>query len=570
MSSQHVERHTKRSVLRISGLLAAVLSLVAGIAIVATPASAAVIAITAITPNLGTTEGGQAISITGENFPGTDTGVMFSDPVSGFVAWASDVLVSGDGTSLTAISPSATAGTYTVSVVNTDTDARADLVGGYVYTCYSPDEPLTVSEISFDRGSYLGGEDVSIYGTGFACDATVHFDGEPARIDTRVGNNEIRIVTPASTSGIGSVDVVITNGPPPGSLTVPNGYTFTALSEITPYGASSVGGTNMRIYGYGFTDDTTVTVGGIAASVEGVFSPSPAHPGKWRLDIITPAIPAGDRALVVTTPGLGAETWDGAFGISDPISVTCTTNSDTTMDPSLNATVLLELDSSCTYGNFTEISSRGTSNEEPSVTWVDRYKLQYLSQAMYGWRSPVIYTAGPAQGTDVLQFTDGTHIATLRFRVGGPIPTPPAPVPEPTPSATATATTTPPPSTIPVTATAIPQVLQTPAQIVQGLTPTQVQALSARALAALPPAAFAVMSPAQIKALNPAQVSLFSAAQIQAIPAASLRAMKPRTLNALSVSQIGSLTSAQASDLRTEQINSLGATKKKIVERKIG
>ena len=132
------------------------------------------------------------------------------------------------------------------------------------------------------------------------------------------------------------------------------------------------------------------------------------------------------------------------------------------MDPSLNGTVLLQLDSSCTHGNFTEIGSVGTSTEEPSITWVDRYKLQYLGQGMYGWHSPVVYTAGPAQGTDVVEYTDGTHTATLRFRVGGPIPEPPAPAPapEPTPSVSATpaasASSAPVPILIPVTASQVP------------------------------------------------------------------------------------------------------------------
>jgi hypothetical protein len=415
---------------RISGLFAVVLGLVAGNAIVGTPASATALAITSVTPNTGTTQGGQAITITGAGFTGTDMSVMFTDPVSGYITYASDVVVSGAGTSLTAVTPAATAGNFTVSVViDGETYERVDLVGAYTYTCNAPTEPLTVSEISDSYGSYLGGDFVSIYGTGFACDSSVTIDGVAATIRYRVGNNEIDIITPASTSGIGDVDVVVTNGTPPGALTVSDGYTYTALNTITPSGASSAGGTNMRIYGYGFTTSTSVTIGSIAASVTFVNSS--------RLDIVTPAVAAGDQPLIVTTPGLDPETWDGAFGVSDPVSVTCSTNSDTLMDPSLNGTVLLQLDPSCTSGRFTQIGSTGTSTQEPSVTWVDRYKLQYLSQAMYGWHSPVVYTAGPAQGTDVLEYTDGVHTATLRFRVGGPIPVPPAPAPTPEPTPTA-------------------------------------------------------------------------------------------------------------------------------------
>lgn len=448
MSSKRGSCQTHRSVIRISGLFAAVLGLVAGNAIVAIPASATALAITAITPNAGTTQGGQAITITGAGFSGTDMSVMFTDPVSGYSTYASDVVVSGAGTSLTAVTPAATAGNYTVRVVieADDTEARVDLVSAYTYTCNAPTEPLTVSEISYDYGSYLGGDFVSIYGTGFACNSSVTVDGVAATIRTRVGNNQIDITTPESTSGLGPVDVVVTNGTPPGSLTVSDGYTYTALNAITPSGASSAGGTNMRIYGYGFTNSTTVTIGGIAASVA-FFSSS-------RLDIVTPAVAAGDQPLVVTTPGLDPETWDGAFGVSDPVSVTCSTNSDTLMDPSLNGTVLLQLDSSCTFGRFTEIGSTGTSTQEPSVTWVDRYKLQYLSQAMYGWRSSVVYTAGPAQGTDVLEYTDGLHTATLRFRVGGPIPAPPAPAPTPEPTPTV--------SPIPASTTTPTVTLETP------------------------------------------------------------------------------------------------------------
>lgn len=427
MSSKRGSCRTHRSVIRISGLFAVLLGLVVGNAIVATPASATALAITAVAPNAGTTQGGQAITITGAGFTGTDMSVLFTDPVSGYSDYASDVVVSGAGTSLTAVTPPATAGNFTVSVViDAETYERVDLVGAYTYTCNTPTEPLTVSQIANNNGSYLGGDDVSVYGTGFACNSSVTIDGVAATIRTRVGNNQIDITTPESTSGLGPVDVVITNGTPPGSLTVSDGYTYTALNTITPSGASSAGGTIMRIYGYGFTMSTSVTIGGIAASV--------TRFNSSRLDIVTPAVAAGDQPLVVTTPGLDPETWDGAFGVSDPVSVTCSTNSDTLMDPSLNGTVLLQLDSSCTFGRFTEIGSTGTSTQEPSVTWVDRYKLQYLGQAMYGWRSEVVYTAGPAQGTDVLEYTDGVHTATLRFRVGGPIPVPPAPAPTPEPT----------------------------------------------------------------------------------------------------------------------------------------
>ena len=455
MSPIRGTRRSNRSMLRISGLLAAVFGLIAGAAIAATPASATALAITAVTPTSGTTQGGQSITITGAGFSETDISVLFTDPVSSYSTYASGVVVSGGGTSLTAVTPVATAGNYTVSVIiDGDNYEQVDLAGAYTYTCNAPTEPLTVSTVSGDYGSYLGGGFVSIYGTGFACDSSVTIDGVAATIRTRVGNDEIDIITPASTSGIGDVDVVVTNGTPPGSVTVPNGYTYTALSAITPYGSSSAGGTNMRIYGYGFTNSTTVTIGGIAASVTRVSSS--------RLDIVTPAVAAGEQPLVVATPGIDPETWDGAFGVSDPISVTCSVDSDTTMDPSLNGTVLLQLDSSCTHGNFTEIGSVGTSTEEPSITWVDRYKLQYLSQAMYGWYSPVVYTAGPAQGTDVVEYTDGTHTATLRFRVGGPIPAPPAPAPapEPIPSVSATpatpASSAPVPILIPVTASQVP------------------------------------------------------------------------------------------------------------------
>ncbi|WP_295215675.1 putative Ig domain-containing protein [uncultured Brevundimonas sp.] len=80
--------------------------------------------ITAITPNSGSTAGGTAVTVSGSNLSGA-TAVTFSG------AAATNVVVAGDGQSLTATTPANAAGASTVAV--TTPGGTGQLVGGYTY-----------------------------------------------------------------------------------------------------------------------------------------------------------------------------------------------------------------------------------------------------------------------------------------------------------------------------------------------------------------------------------------------------------------------------------------------------
>ncbi|HZI66746.1 MAG TPA: PQQ-dependent sugar dehydrogenase [Thermoanaerobaculia bacterium] len=91
----------------------------------------------------------------------------------------------------------------------------------------------TVTAMEPASGSARGGDVVVLTGGGFATGAAVTFGGAPgtdvAVLDS-IGTR-LRVVTPAH--AVGTVDVVVTN-PDGRSVTVANGYAFTALTRVTP------------------------------------------------------------------------------------------------------------------------------------------------------------------------------------------------------------------------------------------------------------------------------------------------------------------------------------------------
>ena len=90
--------------------------------------------------------------------------------------------------------------------------------GGFTYQ--APAAPPVISSLSTTQGGSIGGDTVTITGTGFVTGATVTFGGTPAAA-TVVSSTLINVTTPAVTPG--SVDVTVTN---------PNGMSSTRSSVL--------------------------------------------------------------------------------------------------------------------------------------------------------------------------------------------------------------------------------------------------------------------------------------------------------------------------------------------------
>src|SRR5208283_1947970 len=115
--------------------------------------------VSSVSPNSGSTAGGTAVTITGTNFVAGAT-VTF-----GSAAATNLVVVSG--TQITATTPAGSAGAVAVTVTNSGGQSGS-LASAFTYIA-----PPTVSSVSPNSGTTVGGTAVTITGTNFATGATV-------------------------------------------------------------------------------------------------------------------------------------------------------------------------------------------------------------------------------------------------------------------------------------------------------------------------------------------------------------------------------------------------------------
>ncbi len=201
--------------------------------------------VTGVTPKLGKTAGGTAISISGSDFVAGTTVTL------GGTA-ATDIRVVS-ATTITATTPGHAAGSVPVVVQNAG-GAAATLADGFRFA--------DVTAVAPSRGPVAGGTDVTLTGAGFVGASAVQFGGNPATDLVVASDTQITCKTPAHAAG--DVDAVVVT--PGGHLTLPDAFAYSAVTEITPAFGPVAGGTAVTIRGSGFVDPMAVTFGGTAAA----------------------------------------------------------------------------------------------------------------------------------------------------------------------------------------------------------------------------------------------------------------------------------------------------------------
>ena len=295
--------------------------------------------ITSVSPNAGSTGGGDVIMITGANFFGVPT-VLFGNAPGANVTL-------GDSSSLSVTTPAHGVGLVDVTLLNPDGQSATlvaaftfsdggfidnsvipvDLSGGGIvigplvpgeaaggspnttneYAILSNPAP-TISAVTPSTGNRFGGDSITITGTNFVSTPSVKFGGISAMSTIYQNSTTLVVTTPANATG-GSVSVVVTNPDGQGAIAV-NGFTYSTaaptMSSITPNVGSVLGGDYITIVGTGFYGTPSITIGGASATGITVRNSN-------KVTAYTPDHSAGTVDVVLTNPDSQSVTLSSGF-----------------------------------------------------------------------------------------------------------------------------------------------------------------------------------------------------------------------------------------------------------------
>jgi len=243
--------------------------------------------VTGLSVTTGSTAGGLGVTVTGSYFTGA-TAVKF-----GTVAAAFTVL--GDGT-LVATAPPQAAGTIDITVTTPSGTSGTGSSDHFTYTAASSP---SVSSVTPSSGTVLGGETITVFGSGFTAATAVNFGATAATAFTVLSDNALTATAPAGSAGTVDITVVTPSGT--SSTVSADHYTYgsapsaPSVSSLGTTSGGSGGGSVVIVTGSGFTNATGVSFGSYPAASFFVNSDT-------QLTAVAPAQAAATVDLTVTTP----------------------------------------------------------------------------------------------------------------------------------------------------------------------------------------------------------------------------------------------------------------------------
>jgi hypothetical protein len=167
--------------------------------------------VTGVSTNSGPTAGGTSVAITGTGFTGA-TAVSFGPLKAAFT-------VNSD-TQITATSPAQCSGTVDVTVTSAGGTSTTSSADRFTYTAPLP----VVSSINPNSGSFKGGTQVTIAGSGFTCATAVRFGTVTASSFTVNSDTQITAISPYELAT--TVDVTVTTAGGTSAISSADLFTF--------------------------------------------------------------------------------------------------------------------------------------------------------------------------------------------------------------------------------------------------------------------------------------------------------------------------------------------------------
>ena len=259
--------------------------------------------VTGVSPAAGPVAGQNFVTITGTTFQFPDGNLSVTEvdfgsvPAIGFFV--------NSATQLTAEVPPGSAGTVDVTVKSVAGTSTATSADQYTYF------PLpAVTAVSPSSGPIVGGNTVTVTGTGFTGASAVSFESVPATSFMVNSDTSITATVPAGMAGffplVGVInDVTVTTPGGTSATSAADQYTYEPVPTVTgvsPGSGPSVGGNTVTITGEDFTGGT-----GFITPSAVLFGTVPATSFRANDDgSITATVPAGVVGIVdvtVTTTG---------------------------------------------------------------------------------------------------------------------------------------------------------------------------------------------------------------------------------------------------------------------------
>ncbi len=300
--------------------------------------------VSSISPVTGSSAGGQTgVVITGTNLS-TATGVTFGGTAA--------TITNATTTTVTVTTPAHAAGAVDVAV--TTPGGSATLTAGFTYL-----PAPAINSVTPNAGPTTGGQTgVIINGTNIGGATSVTFGGTAATITNNTAT-DITVTTPAHAAGTISVVVTV----PAGSVTATNAYRYAAppaISSLSPTSGPAGGGQSVTINGTNLSLVTSVTFGGVAATI--------GTNSGIAVSVTTPVHAAGAVDVVVTNAGGTVTSTNGYTYVAAPIITSVAPSAGPTAGGQTGVVITGTNLSSATSVKFATTNSTITNNTGTTIT----------------------------------------------------------------------------------------------------------------------------------------------------------------------------------------------------------